>query len=257
MFVSFVTRSGGVLMSRTLCLLIQLTRLMSAVTVLGLVAATGHAAFTEVVMSESFDARADTTGIGVEGATTLTLVDQGGGDKAMQFTSTSAAGGFFASGFTIPALGVEPGPGGPNVSPHLTDYQLSFDLTINAINGFTPNLEVWLADGPRFSTNNANLYSFGGLVNGVNNISITLNQNIATTTPNGFTTPGGAWSPTADDWWLQVNSISFGAPAGASVDYTIDNIRVMTIPEPGTFALIGCAAACVVSFAARRLREDC
>jgi hypothetical protein len=129
---------------------------------------------------------------------------------------------------------------------------LSFDLTINAVNGFTPNLEIWLADGPRFATNNANLYTASGLVNGVNNISFTLNQNLTTTTPNGFTSPGGAWSPLADDWWLQVNSISFGAPAGASVDYTIDNIQILTIPEPGTFALIGWAAVYVVSFTASR-----
>jgi hypothetical protein len=234
-------------MSRIPSLLFQLTRLTSAVAVLAILADIGHAAFTQVVMSETFDARTDTAGIGVEGGATLTLVNQGVGDNAMQFTSTSAAGGFFAAGFAIPALEVEPGPGGPNVSSILSDYQLSFDLTINAVNGFTPNLEVWLADGPRFGTNNANLYSIGGLTNGVNNVSFTLNQNIATTTPNGFTSPGGAWSPTADDWWIQVNSISFGAPAGAVVDYTIDNIRVMTIPEPGTLALIGCAAACVAS----------
>jgi len=240
-------------MSRILCLPIQFTRLVSAVTVLTLLAATGHAAFTQVVMSESFDARADTTWIGVEGGAVLTLVDQGGGDKAMQFTATDADGGFFAAGFTIPVLGIEPGPAGPNTSSALTDYQLSFDLTINAINAFTPNLEVWLADGPRFGTNNANLYSFGGLVNGVNNIAITLNQNIATTTPNGFTTPGGAWSPTADDWWLQVNSISFGAAMGASVDYTIDNIRVLTVPEPSSLLLLGFAAMCGVG---KRRREN-
>jgi hypothetical protein len=200
-----------------------------------------------VVISESFDSRIDTTGIGIEGgATVLTLVDQGGGDKALQFTATSAAGGFFAAGFTIPALQVEPGPAGPNISPNLVDYQLSFDLTINAVNGFTPNLEIWLADGPRFSTNNANLYTAGGLVNGVNTISFPLSQNVTTTTPNGFTNPGGAWSPTADDWWIQVNSISFGAPAGATVDYTIDNFRVLTVPEPcASAAFIGIATSLV------------
>jgi hypothetical protein len=189
-----------------------------------------------IVVSETFDARTDTAGIGVEGGATLTLVNQGVGDNAMQFTSTSAAGGFFAAGFAIPALGIEPGPGGPNISSNLVDYRLSFDLTINAVNGFTPNLEVWLADGPRFGTNNANLYSVGGLTNGVNNVSFTLNQNIATTAPNGFASPG-AWSPAADDWWLQVNSISFAAPAGATVDYTIDNIQV-TVNIAPSLALV-------------------
>ena len=105
-----------------------------------------------------------------------------------------------------------------------------------------PYLEIWLADGPRFSTNNANLYTAGGLSTGANSIAFPLSQNMTTTTPNGFATPGGMWSPTADDWWLQVNSISFGAPAGASVDYTIDKIRVSTVPESRSLVLF-CLAA--------------
>jgi hypothetical protein len=96
------------------------------------------------------------------------------------------------------------------------------------------------------------LYTAGGLVNGVNNISFTLNQNLTTTTPNGFTSPGGMWSPTADDWWIQVNTINFGAPAGASVDYTIDNIRVSTVPEPTSLLLLGIATTGALCFVRRR-----
>ena len=202
-------------------------------------------------MSESFDSRADLTGIGVEGGAALTLVDQGGGDKALQFAATSAAGGFFAAGFTISDLQVEPGPAGPNTSTNLTAYRLSFDLII-ADTGFVPNLEIWLADGPRFSTNNANLYTAGGLTAGTHSIAFTLNQNLTTTTPNGFTSPGGIWSPTADNWWLQVNSISFGAPAGASVNYTIDNIRVSTVPEPCSLVMLCLAAPGAICFLRRR-----
>ena len=198
-------------MSHILFLPLQLTRLMSAVVVLTFVAATGHAQFPLQVMSESFDSRSDLTGIGVEGGAALTLVDQGGGDDALQFAATDADGGFFAAGFTISDLEVEPGPAGPNTSTNLTNYRLSFDLII-ADTGFAPNLEIWLADGPRFSTNNANLYTAGGLTAGTHSIAFTLNQNLTTTTPNGFTSPGGMWSPTADNWWIQVNSISFGAP---------------------------------------------
>lgn len=195
----------------------------------------GHA--QEVVVAESFDTRVDTTAFGVEGGTTvLTLLDQGGGDQALQFTGNSDAGGFFAAGFTLPTLEVEPGAGGPNISGNVADYQLSFDLTINAINDFTPNLEIWLGDGPRFAGNNANLYTASGLVNGTQSISFSLNENLTTTAPNGFNNPG-TWSPTADDWWLQVNTISFGAPAGAAVDYTINNFQV-TIDIAESLALV-------------------
>lgn len=237
-------------MSRTLLILpAPVTRMMSTVAVLALLASTGQAQFTEGVMSESFDPRADTTGIGVEGGATLTLIAQGGGDNALQFAATSAAGGFFAAGFTISDLETEPGPAGPNVSTNLADYQLSFDLTI-ADTGFAPNLEIWLGDGPRFASNSANLYTAGGLSAGTHSISFTLDQNLTTTTPNGF--PTGTWSPTADDWWIQINSIDFGAPAGAMVDYTIDNIRVSTIPEPTSLLLLGIATTGAPCFARRR-----
>lgn len=34
----------------------------------------------------------------------------------------------------------------------MADYQLSLDLTVNASEGYTPNLEIWLADGLRRAT---------------------------------------------------------------------------------------------------------
>ena len=91
-------------MTNSMLVSAQLTRFLIATAVLALVAATGHAQFPLEVMSESFDSRADITGIGVEGGTALTLVNQGGGDNALQFTATSVAGGFFAAGFTISDL---------------------------------------------------------------------------------------------------------------------------------------------------------
>ena len=240
-------------MPHSILLRSQRTRCLIATAVLAFVATTGHAQFPLTVASENFDSRTDLTGIGVEGGAALTLVNQGGGDNALQFAATDADGGFFAAGFTISDLQVEPGPAGPNTSTSLSDYRLSFDLIV-ADTGFAPNLEIWLADGPRFSTNNANLYTVGGLTPGTHNIAFTLNQNVTTSTPNGFTSPGGMWSPTADNWWIQVNSISFGAPMGASVNYTIDNIRVSTIPEPGSLIMLCLAVPGAIYLLGRRCK---
>ena len=241
-------------MPHSMLVRMELTRFLNATAVLTLVTATSHAQFPLAVVSESFDSRSDLTGIGVEGGAALTLVDQGGGDDALQFTATDVDGGFFAAGFTISDLEVEPGPASPNTSTNLADYQLSFDLII-ADTGFAPNLEIWLADGPRFSTNNANLYTAGSLTAGTHSIAFTLDQNLTTTTPNGFTSPGGMWSPTADNWWIQVNTISFGAPMGASVNYTIDNLRVSTVPEPGSMVMLCLAPGAICFLRRRRIRD--
>lgn len=224
----------------------RVVRFFPAVAVSVLFCSISHAAFTEVVVLESFDSRANTfafeTGVGGDGATSaISLVDQGGGDQALRLTGASAATGFFSAGFRLSTLELEPGPAGPNKSPTLANYQLSLDLTINAIDEYTPNLEIWLADGPRFSTYNANLYTARGLTNGTQTIAFTLDQNLTTTTPHGFRSGSGQWSPTADDWWIQANIVDFSAPAGVAVDYTIDNFQVRTVPEPGSLLMLGVA----------------
>jgi hypothetical protein len=97
----------------------------------GLAIGVANAQFTEVVASDNFNTYADTAFVvGFNGTTSL--VADGGGGNALQYTTTTGGGGgFFASGFDwVPV--VHPGPGGPNISTALTDYQVSFKLTINS-----------------------------------------------------------------------------------------------------------------------------
>ncbi len=183
-----------------------------------------NAQFTEVVASDDFNTYT-TTGFVVASNGTTSLVDDGAGGNAVQYTTTTGGGGFFASGFDwVPV--VQPGPGGPNISTALTDYQVSFKLTINSDYKPANGIEIWLKDE---SATSANLYatSVTAFVKDVpQTVSFTI-QAPVTTVPFGY--PTGAFTPTLDQLRIRMNGLDFGSPASTTLTFTIDDFTFNTI----------------------------
>jgi hypothetical protein len=180
--------------------------------------------FPEVVASDDFDSYTN-NGFVVASNGTTALEADGGGGNALRYTTTTGGGGFFASGFDWVPI-VQPGPGGPNISNALTDYQVSLKLTINSDYKPANGIEVWLKDE---STNSANLYAFSvaSFVKGVpQTVTFTI-QSPVTTTPWGY--PAGAFTPTLDQLRIRINGLDFGSPASAECSFTIDNFSFNTI----------------------------
>ena len=189
----------------------------------GLVIGVANAQFTEVVASDDFNTYLN-NGFVVASNGTTTLLDNAG-NKAVQYSTTTGGGGFFASGFDWVPI-VQPGPGGPNISTALTDYQVSFKLTIDSAYKPGNGIEVWLKDE---STTSANLYSInvGSFVTGVpQTVTFTI-QAPVTTVPFGY--PTGAFTPTLDQLRIRVNGLDFGSPAGTVCTFTIDDFTFNTV----------------------------
>ncbi len=214
------------------------------------VAVSAHAQFTETVLFDDFNSYTDNSFV-VAGQAETALVSNGNGGNAIQYTNTTGAeGGFFAQGFDwIPI--VQPGPGGPNTSTNLADYQVTFDFTFES--AYIPGnaIEIWVKDEPSES---ANLYSVGtgSFETGVTQtVSFTL-EDPALTDPFGY--PGGAFTPTIDEWRIRINVLDFGSPASETVIFTVDNFELATVPEPSTVALL--MGALAVAFAVYRRRKS-
>jgi hypothetical protein len=195
-----------------------------AVSLGGVATGVVNAQFAEVVASDDFNSYAN-NGFVVASNGTTSLVADGGGGNALQYTTTTGGGGFFASGFDWVPI-VQPGPGGPNISTALTDYQVSFKLTINSDYKPANGIEIWLKDE---STTSANLYatSVTGFVKDVpQTVSFTI-QAPVTTTPFGY--PSGAFTPTLDQLRIRMNGLDFGSPASTVCTFTIDDFSFNTV----------------------------
>ncbi len=225
--------------------------LIKTITVFGVgcAVASAQAQFTETVLFDDFNSYTDNSFV-VAGQAQTALVSNGNGGNAIQYTNTTGEeGGFFAQGFDWVPL-VQPGPGGPNTSTNLADYQITFDFTFTST--YIPGnaIEIWVKDEPSQS---ANLYDVGtgSFETGVTQtVSFTLEDPV-TTDPFGY--PGQAFAPTIDEWQIRINVLDFGSPASETVVFTVDNFELATVPEPSTVALLmGGLAVVFVVFRRRK-----
>ncbi|HHY85988.1 MAG TPA: PEP-CTERM sorting domain-containing protein [Verrucomicrobia bacterium] len=205
-------------------------------------ASAGNAQFTQVVLQDDFDSYADTSFIVFTDGTSISLVPDGSGGNAVQYSVETGAGGFLARGFDWDPI-IQPGPGGPNVSADLADYQVSFDLTINSTYFPGNGIEVWVKDeagqGDPENDPSASLYSvsLSGFTQGVpQTVTFLLNTSI-NDAPFGYT-EGSGFLPTVDQIRIRINGLDFNSPADQVFTFTVDNFSIMTIPEPSSAALL-------------------
>ena len=173
---------------------------------------------------------------------TATVVPDGGGGNAAQFTSTASAGGFYVPGFEWNPI-VQPGPAGPNTTINLADYTISFDVTINSAYIPAGGFELWISYGTMdFAADGgtpddgSNLYPISptGFTTGVTK-TVTLAMDAFHFTPFQYSDP---FDPTVDQWRIQLNGIDGASTVGDILSFTTDNFQVAVIPEPSTYALL-------------------
>lgn len=218
----------------------HIVKTMSLVAVLSSVAVSvANAQFTQVVAQDNFNSYADTSFIVFTDGTSISLVSDGGGGNAVQF-SFNTPGGFMANGFDWNPI-VQPGPGGPNTSTVKADYQISFDLTINSTYKPANGFEIWAKDqvgqGDPQNDPSASLYSvsLGSFTTGVKQtVTFTLNTSI-NDAPFGYTA-GSGFVPTVDQVRIRFDGLDFGSPVD-TFTFTVDNFTLNTVPEPTTFAM--------------------
>lgn len=212
--------------------------LLSSICALGATTLGAHAV---TVVADDFDSLTEPYTVASDG--TNTLVADGGGGLAAQYTTTTPLdGGFFASGWDFVPT-VQPGP---NNSTNKADYTVSFDLTINSSYTVGNGLEVWLKDqsgqGDGEGDASASLYSIplGGFTQGVSQpVSFTLDQSI-NDAPFGYEDGSGFQPELVDQWQVRFNGLDFGSPADTEFSFTVDNFNVDVVPEPSSsLALIG------------------
>jgi hypothetical protein len=226
-------------MSRTLFLLFQLTRLLSAVAVLGLLCSASRAQFQVVL--EDFESYNIGDAIGTvninDGPATATASVReypvGSGNKALRFAFDAIDGTLNQNVeglFTLPAMN--------NPTLDGSKYTLDYDLAI----GSGPN--NWWAWGGVVETGTPGSGPYG------------VNLDTSTLVVGGdFVDRSGALPATPpfgdpavftqDQWLWRVVALGFdSAGAGQRVQMFVDNIRVTTlVPEPTSLLMLGVASS--------------
>ena len=87
-----------------------------------------HAQFTQVVAEDNFDSYTDTSFVVFTDGTSMSLVPDGSGGNAVQYSYDAPATTFMANGFDWNPI-VQPGAGGPNTSANRADYQQKYGFT--------------------------------------------------------------------------------------------------------------------------------
>jgi hypothetical protein len=236
-------------MSRTLLLLTHVTRLLSAVAVLGILCTASNA---YLVVSENYESHAlgpfgtvsDFSDASYMGANSVASVVTG---QALQF-SFDVKTGMGVLNTNVAAL--FPGLAINNSSPNLADYTLEFDAAIpSGINtGWFGVVEVFTpGSGPRTQGLNMGALTPGG---GYVHHSMSL---------AAMGQPFGAViDPTNDNWGVRLVALGFPANGGGGTVRTtvlLDNVRVTSvIPEPSSM-LLGIAFTAAISLLGRRRRN--
>lgn len=220
-------------MSRNLFLLIQLTRWMSAVAVLGLLCSASQAQYTVVV--EDFESYNIGDSIGTieihNGPATATASIReypvGSGNKALRFAFDAIDGTLNQN---VSALFPMPAVNNPTLDA--SKYTLSYDLAI----GSGPN--DWWAWGGVVETGTPGSGPYG--VNLDTNTLVVGGNFVNRSGDLPAAPPFGAPAIFTQDQWLwRVVALGFSSAGGGQrVQMFVDNIRITTlVPEPASLVL--------------------
>lgn len=189
-----------------------------------------------MVWSQNFDSLAPGTygtttdyGGGAPEATSIFTPGDGGAGNAMQVTFNPVSGSTvnFQSGTpTYAASG--------NTSANLSDYTLSFDLSIVGVDISTGygGLQISVQNG-------GGIFGPGAVSPFIVPTAGTANSGYLHYSYNlGTFTPGGGFSPTSGNLAFGIGVVAYGNNMTASPEtLLVDNLQITMVPEPTTVAL--------------------